>query len=148
MKPRHEDESPFNTPQEMLVRAGYLLCVAGFGAAIVLTVLGTMLQDLRLLGAGLVSLAAAAMLREGLHRGGHFERADLGFREFIGRGRPRADEREPDEVEALMNLLRECEILERQRGSPGFDPWQLLAVRHDIREIVEKHPTLQRLVRL
>ena len=130
----------------MLARAGYLLCVAGFGAAIVLTALGTMLRDLQMLGSGLVSLAAAGVLREWLHRGGHFERADTLFREFLGRGK--AEESAPAEFTTLMNLLQEHDKLERQRGSPGFDPWQLLAVRHDIREIVEKHPGLQRLVQL
>jgi len=48
-------------------------------------------------------------------------------------------------VEQLVDLLQQWEELEHGRGSPGFDPWAVQAVRHDIRAVVEADPTLERL---
>ena len=45
--------------------------------------------------------------------------------------------RDDRRITELVRLLQLWEQLEHKRGLPGFDPWAVHAVRHDIREMVE-----------
>jgi hypothetical protein len=135
-------ESPFNTPREMLVRATFVVCLASLAAGILLTLAGAIGRDLRLLALGIVTLALAGVTREWLGHERRFEAASSVLDTMIY-GETR---RESPEMAEFNQLLREWDELERKRGSPDFDPWAIQAVRHDIRVLVEKDPTLERFV--
>ena len=141
MKPRWDDE--FNSPYEMLVRLTFLVCLASLTAGILVTLAGAATRNFRLLGAGLALLTIAGLTRAWLGREGRFEEANSAFDGVANAGAP------PDEarVAELVRLLQEWEALERKRGSPGFDPWAIQAVRHDIRSMVEEDPALEGLFR-
>jgi hypothetical protein len=140
MKPRW-DQSEFNTPQEMLVRAAYLVCLAAFTSGILLMLAGAVAHERRLLGLGAAALAVALVTRELLRRGGHLNGAETALN-AIARTEPPLD---VARVAELVRLLREWEQMERKRGSADFDPWVVQALRHDIRMMVEKDPELDRL---
>ena len=88
---------------------------------------------------GLVLGAGAA--RGWLQSSGGLEAAGDSWREFLG-----GEQLTPEAVE-LMRLVRECEALERLRGTRRFDPWAVQALRHDMRELVAKDPSLERFIR-
>jgi hypothetical protein len=46
-------------------------------------------------------------------------------------------------VDELVRLLRQWDEMEARRGSPGFDPWALQSIRHDIRAMIETDPALE-----
>jgi hypothetical protein len=142
MKPLRDDNE-FNSPREMLIRATFLLCLATFPGGILITLAGAATHDPRLLAVGILLLMTAALLRAWLRGQGRFEAADAALHEITQTGTP------PDfaRVAELVRLLREWEALERHRGSPGFDPWALQAIRHDIRVMVEEDPALEGLFR-
>lgn len=137
MKPRWDD-SEFNSPHEMLVRATFLVCLAAFTSGFLLVLAGAASHQLRLVGWGAALLAVAALTRSWLGTQGRFERAEAALQDITRAGPPMDAAR----VAELVRLLREWENLEGQRGSPGFDPWAVQAVRHDIRAMVEKDPAL------
>jgi hypothetical protein len=136
---KRDDE--FNTPAEMLVRLLFLLCLVTFTAGILLVVAGVYSHQRGLAAWGLASLAVSGLLREGLSRNGHFDSAKKSL-DAIAVVEPPADQAH---LARLAVLLREWEALERRRGSADFDPWQLQALRNDIRQIVENDPALERL---
>ena len=133
------DDNPFNTPEEMLIRAAYLMWVAGFAMGIVLVLLGAMVHDLRILAGGFGALVLATLGRAWLKHKGQFSRADMALNEFVQPGAA-AD---AAKVAELVRLLRQWDDMERKRGSPAFDPWTLQAIRHDIREMVDADPALE-----
>ena len=140
MKPRW-DESELNTPQEMLVRASYLACLALFTGGILAALAGAASHNPWLALAGLAAVAVAGLSRGWLRRHGHFETAEAAFN-AVARMEPPLD---VARVTELIRLLREWEEAERKRGSPDFDPWAVQSLRHDIRAMVEKDPALDRL---
>lgn len=46
----------------------------------------------------------------------------------------------PDEPTGLDALLERRAALEQRRGKPGFDPWEVQAVRREINAYVREHP--------
>lgn len=142
MKPRW-DENEFNTPEEMLVRTTFLVCLAAFTAGVVLLLAGAVSHEIRLVAAGVLSLVVSALTRSWLKRTGKFEEAEQVF------DRAALTEESPHDarITELIRLLQLWETLEHKRGSPGFDPWAVQAVRHDIREMVEADPALETLFR-
>jgi hypothetical protein len=46
----------------------------------------------------------------------------------------------PDDEDGLEALLSRREALEQRRGTPGFDPWAVQAVRREISDYVKAHP--------
>ena len=138
MKPRWDD-SEFNTPQEMLVRATFLVCLASFTSGFLLVLAGAASHQLRLMGWGAALLTVAALTRSWLSAQGRFERAEAAL-QHLAHAEPPMD---AARVAELVRLLRQWEVLERQRGSAGFDPWAVQAVRHDIRAMVEQDPALE-----
>jgi hypothetical protein len=46
----------------------------------------------------------------------------------------------PDDEDGLYALLSRREALEQRRGTPGFDPWEVQAVRREINDYVKAHP--------
>ena len=123
------------------MRTCYLLSVGGLGVGMVLILLGAVFGDFRLLAGGIVALTVAGGAREWLQSRGRFESAEDALHGFLG-GEPLS----PEAVE-LMRLARECQALERLRGTRRFDPWAVQALRHDMRELVAKDPSLERFLR-
>jgi hypothetical protein len=142
MKPRWDDDE-FNTPEEMLVRATFLVCLAAFSAGIILTLAGAFVGDLRIVAVGSGLLGIAALARSWLQRRGKFEPAEVAWDEVAQFDPP------PDaaHVSELVRLLRQWDEMESKRGSPAFDPWELQSLRHDIRAMVETDPALEGLFR-
>jgi hypothetical protein len=140
MKPR-PDDNEFNTPEEMMVRATFLICLAAFTAGIVLLLAGAFAHEIRLVAAGALSLVISALTRSWLRRNGGFEEAEQTFESAVQVAPSPHDAR----IAELVRLLQLWEELEKKRGSPGFDPWAVHAVRLDIREMVEADPALDKL---
>jgi hypothetical protein len=143
MKPR-PDDNEFNTPEEMMVRATFLICLASFTAGIVLLLAGAFAHEIRLVAAGALSLVISALTRSWLKRNGGFEgveQAEQTFENAVQAAQSPHDAR----IAELVRLLQLWEELEKKRGSPGFDPWAVHAVRLDIRQMVEADPALDRL---
>ena len=142
MKPRRDDNE-FNTPEEMLVRATFLVCLAAFTVGVISLLAGAVSHEIRLVAAGVLSLVLSALTRSWLKRNGKFEEAEQVFDCAVQTEESPHDAR----ITELIRLLQLWEKLEHKRGSPGFDPWAVQAVRHDIREMVEADPALEGLFR-
>lgn len=142
MKPRW-DPNEFNTPQEMLVRAMFLISLAALAAGILLTLGGLAARELRLVVLGAVALGIGVLARTWLRRQGKWEQAEAAW-QGLAEAAPPMD---ATHVSELIRLLREWETLEGRRGLPDFDPWALQAARHDIRALVEGDPALEGLFR-
>ena len=69
MKPQWDDNE-FNTPEEMLVRATYVVCLAAFTVGIILLVAGAVGHEIRVVAAGVLSLVVSALTRSWLKRAG------------------------------------------------------------------------------
>jgi hypothetical protein len=137
------DESEFNTPQEMLLRASFAICLAAFAAGILLILGGMATRSLPLLGFGLGALALAGLVREWLRRNDHLSHVQRVIEEIAAEAPPL----DPARTAQLAKLLTEWEAMEAKRGSPEFDPWALQALRNDIRNAVERDPALESLFR-
>jgi predicted membrane chloride channel (bestrophin family) len=142
MKPRR-DENEFNAPEEMVVRITFLLCLIAFTAGVILTLVGAVAHEFRLVAAGVISLVLAATTRSWLKRNGAFEEVE----QVVDRAARSEVSPHDARIAELVRLLQLWEQLENKRGSPAFDPWAVQAVRHDIREMVEADPALERLFR-
>jgi hypothetical protein len=140
MRSRSNDNE-FNTPEEMLVRATFLVCLAAFTAGILLMLAGAAMHDLRLVGAGGLSLAIAGFTRGWLRRRGKLDDAGGTLHQFAEAGVPSDAAR----VAELVRLLRKWDQLESRRGSPAFDPWAVQDIRHYIRAMIETDPALENL---
>ena len=137
----HRDDNEFNTPEEMLERVAFLVCLGGFTAGILLMLAGAAAHELRLVGVGALLLAIAAWTRSWLRQRGKFQITEGTLHEFVEPGATA----EAARVAELVRLLRKWDELESKRGSPGFDPWAVQVVRHDIRMMVETDPALENL---
>ena len=140
---RFDDQSEFNTPQEMLLRASFALCLATFAAGILLILGGMVTRSLPLLGFGLSALALAGVVREWLRRNDRLSSVQSVIEEIAAESPPL----DPVGTAELAKLLTEWEAMEAKRGSPEFDPWALQALRNDIRRTVERDPALETLFR-
>lgn len=135
---RHREDRDFNSPQEILVRATFLLCLVSFAAGVLVAVAGAVARDVRGVLGGFALLAISWGARTWLKRRRAFESASAAWQD-LAQEDPRPDE---THVAELVRLLGQWDALESRRGSPGFDPWALQAVRHDIRAMVEEDPAL------
>ena len=142
MKPRW-DEDEYNTPEEMLVRITFLVCLATFTAGTLVTLAGAITHEPRLVILGVALLSVAGLTHTWLRRHGRWDQADAALHEIAQPG-PHTD---AAKIAELVRLLQQWEKLESRRGSPGFDPWALQAVRHDIRVMVDGDPVLEGLFR-
>jgi len=131
----------FNPPAVMLSRAVFLAVLAGFSAGVLLTIAGVVTAEARLALAGIGTLVLAGASRAWLQRRGEFEPAERALDEMVACVPP------PDEARGreLLALLERREALEQKRGSADFDPWELQALRNDIRRVVASDPALERL---
>jgi hypothetical protein len=135
---RSRSESEFNSPEEMLARVAYLLWVASLPAGVLLLLAGVIAKNYFLLIGGVAALAACWLLRDWLRRRERFEPAA----QVLDRVSRLAAQAEETCVARLVVLLREWEALEERRGTAGFDPWAIQAVRNDIAAVIEQDPAL------
>ncbi len=82
----------------------------------------------------LVFFAAMMAGHNWLKRGNKLAACDRALDEMF-RGEPSSDDED-----ALEALLSRREALEQKRGTPGFDPWEVQAVRREISAYVKTHP--------
>jgi len=127
-------DSRFNTPAEMLVRlvfaARYFLFFAGAFFSASALHQGSLYVALE----ALVFFAAMFAGHRWLKRGNKLVECNRAM-EVMFRG-----DATPDDEDGLAALLSRREALERRRGQPGFDPWEVQAVRREINDYVRAHP--------
>lgn len=130
-----------NPPSVMRARLGLVFAVATGLGAVGLIVGATWMHHfwLSLAGMGGFLLALGAWL---FLRSRAAPEKDEAWAEFLSGPVPAGD---PEKIGRLVDLLRTWDSLEHRRGSADFDPWELQAVRHDIREAVAEDPELERL---
>jgi hypothetical protein len=131
MRPR---DSRFNTPAEMLVRlvfaARYFLFFAGAFFSASALHHGSVQDAVK----ALVMFAAMVAGHRWLKRGNKIAGCDRAL-DAMFRG-----DTTPDDEDGLYALLNRREALEQRRGTPGFDPWEVQAVRREINDYVKAHP--------
>jgi hypothetical protein len=137
------DDDGFNTPAEMLARFAYLVWLASLPAGILLTLAGLLAARWPLALGGIAALTIGWCVRDWLRRGERFAAAAAAL-DAVPEIGARAEE---TRLERLVVLLREWDALEQRRGTPGFDPWAVQAVRNDILAVVEDDPALISLFR-
>lgn len=129
MRPR---DTRLNTPSEMLVRFVYASRFLCFFAGIFFVVSaihhGSALDALR----ACVLFTAMIAGHVWLKRSGKLAECDRALSEMFEEGAHGGDE--------LDTLLSRREELESRRGTPGFDPWEVQAVRREISDYVKTHP--------
>ncbi len=142
---RHErrDDREFNSPEEMVARLGYLLCLAMFPAGVLLVIAGVLSHRWLLLLGGVTALAAGWLMREGLRKRERLEPAARALDAVPKMGSAAEETR----LARLVVLLREWDALEQRRGTAAFDPWAVQAVRNDIVAVIEQDPALLSLFR-
>ena len=127
----------FNTPAEMAARAAYvakgLLGLLG----VVQSLGATLAHDVAGLLWAALFLAVAMLLHAWLVRSGRLA-ACRDSLDSIGAAEPPLPEGE-DSL-GFAALLAARNQLEAKRGTPDFDPWDLSAVRHQIRAYLDAHP--------
>ncbi len=138
VKAMRSPDTGFNTPAEMWARLVFVSRYLFFLGGLVLS--ASALLD----GSGTDALKAlvffAAMIagHQWLKSRGKLADCERAFDAmFSGTGFP-------DEDDGLQNLLARRAALEEKRGTPGFDPWEVQAVRREISDYVRQHPELNR----
>lgn len=135
------DEPTFQVEGERATRAAQVIFLAGVIFGLVAIVAGMATGEgvetaLGLLGFGIAGLSRRWLQtrpdRQAVREAAEARRADGGV----------SDE---EDFDHFIELLREWDALERQRGSSDFDPWAVQAARRDIREAVAENPALERL---
>jgi len=129
MTPR---DNRFNTPAEMLVRLVFASRFIFFCVGLVLSLFafhhGSVIHALKALGFFAAMIAAHAWLKHG----GKLEECDRALDAMFSG--------EPYDEDGLDALLSRREALEEKRGTPGFDPWAVQALRREISDYVKTHP--------
>lgn len=138
MKPQWDDNE-FNTPEDMIVRMTFLICLAAFTAGIILSLAGAATGQLRLVAGGVAMLSISAISRSWLKSRGKLGRPQPVAEELRSAAPVMATAR----VDELVQLLRHWEEMEGKRGSPRFDPWALQSIRREIRVMIESDPALE-----
>ncbi len=127
-------DTRLNTPAEMLVRfvfaARFILFFCGLLALVFSVRDGSVIGGLQALL--LFGLAIAG--HRWLKARGKLEECDRAFETMM------SGEVTPDEPTGLEALLERRAALEQRRGQPGFDPWEVQAVRREINAYVREHP--------
>lgn len=129
MRPR---DTRLNTPSEMLVRFVYASRFICFFVG--LFFVASALHHDSALDALRACVLFTAMLAGHLwlKRSGKLDECDRALAAMFEEGAENGDE--------LDKLLYRRAELESRRGTPGFDPWEVQAVRREISDYVRTHP--------
>jgi hypothetical protein len=136
------DKWAFNTPAAAIRRMAYLACILGVAFAPVALLIGVMAGRREMGFLGLFVLFVAGICRAWLHQRGTFDAVASELDEMTGSVNMAASS---TKVAELVELLLRWDALERQRGSPEFDPWAVQSLRREIREVIEANPSLENL---
>jgi hypothetical protein len=142
MRSAREDE--FNTPEEMLRRAAFLIYLGGLTAGLVVAGVAWVARNGALEIAGGLSFLAGVGAREWLRLNGGLAGPADALEKAIAAEPPA----EPVSCARLVELLQEWNALEQRRGSSDFDPWALQATRNEIHALIAADPALDRLFRV
>jgi hypothetical protein len=131
MRPR---DTRLNTPAEMLVRlvfaARYICFFAGAFFSASALHYGSAYDALKALALFALMVAGHVWLK----RGDKLAECDRALDAMFH------GDTTPDDEDGLYALLNRREALEQRRGTPGFDPWEVQAVRREISDYVKTHP--------
>jgi hypothetical protein len=131
MPPR---DNQFNTPAEMLVRFVYASRFFFFLISLICGVSALRTGLLHDAVKTVVFLIAMIACHQWLKRRGKLDECDRSLERMFGGGVSSNDE------DGLESLLQRRAALEEKRGTPGFDPWAVQAVRREINDYVRLHP--------
>ena len=101
-----------------------------------LMIVGLLVRDVALVRASLGAMLVAAVIFGWLRREGRLELAMQAIDSFDQVGSPA--EAPPD----FTRLVRAWDDLSVKRGTPDFDPWQLLSLRRQIEARTKDNPKL------
>jgi hypothetical protein len=121
----------FNSPACILARLAYVLHLGSFFGGLAAAVGSAQRREPTALALAALLLLIALVLRHYLVRSGWYARCRDSFA-CMGQN---------DQDPRLGRLIEERSALERKRGTPGFDPWALLAVQHQIDAHERAHPS-------
>jgi hypothetical protein len=130
-----------NPRAEVWARICFLTCLIGFAVGPLLIAAGGLHLRADYALAGVLVTTAAGGIRATLRRRGYWEEASNAFDSMMNEVPAESGAR----VEHLFKLIEQWDALEAKRGSPGFDPWELQAVRHDIQVAVNNDPGLAKI---
>lgn len=133
------DQDEYTTPDDIGVRVIVLVRLAAAAGGMVLLIVGASLHEFRLVAAGALLLVLSGLPGPQRRKGGGETEPQSQVDEAI------AGTRTEVRIGELVQLLQRWQQLEHERGTPRFDPWEVQAVRHDIRELVDADPALERL---
>ncbi len=139
------DPLPLNSPAAMFARAVYLALVALSAAVIALAFVGAVTRDLRCGVAAIAAAVLAWLARDWLRHGDKLAAVSRCLEEWDHGETPAGSLFEDEPMGRLVSLLRDWDAAERQRGQPGFDPWELQSLRREIQSEIEHDPALSRL---
>lgn len=127
----------FNPPAQMLERLAFAAHL-GFAICGVALAVGACVDGRADLGVGaLLAFSTAFALRVFLRRRNAFEACRDSFDAVFEGEVPGGPGRDDPRLEALLDRRA---AIESQRGSRSFDPWELLALQHDIEAHLREHP--------
>lgn len=131
-------DTRLNTLDEMLVRFVFAVRLFLFFGGLIALVFAVSERSLWALwqAVGLFSLMIAG--HRWLKARGKLEECERAFE-----GMMRAEDVTDDAI-GLEALLERRAVLEQRRGQPGFDPWEVQAVRREINAYMREHPEAKR----
>jgi hypothetical protein len=142
--PEDSNDSNTSCSDRVLERLLLLVFVISFIGGVGFVGVGLLGAQFSQVVMGAMGGAIAWMSREWLCQRGRFDDLVASFYPMILA--PARNEEVGDRPLArLAALLRELDEVERHRGSPGFDPWAVQALRNDIHAMIERDPSLARL---
>jgi chloramphenicol 3-O-phosphotransferase len=129
MRPR---DTRLNTPAEMWVRLVFASRYFFFSIALFLGALAVHHGSLYEAVKAVVFLAAMIAAHVWLKQRGKLEECDRALEAMFS-----GEAGDEDDLEVLLNRRA---ALEEKRGTPGFDPWAVQAVRREINAYLRTHP--------
>jgi hypothetical protein len=140
----HPSVSPFNAPSVMKARALFVLQFVAMIGCLACAEAALAEQAWRLLVPSALCLAVMVSIRFVLKRSGQWKACVNGLNHAYTRSEPMPGDEEG--FMRLTHLIDRRDDMESRRGSPGFDPWALQEVRHEINELVKAKPSLAELL--
>ena len=126
-------DTQLNTPAEMFVRLVYVARFLFFLISLICGVFTLSRGSLHDVGKLAVFLAAMITCHLWLKRRGKLDACDRALEAMFN------DTHMPADAD-LDALLERRQALEEKRGTPGFDPWAMQAVRREISDYLRLHP--------
>jgi len=130
----HPHDNRFNSPGEMLTRLVFAAHLGFALAGVIFFVISFHEEPLRYALMAMICFTLALTGRIWLERDGRFQACERSLDAMF------AGETDPEPDDELGVLISRREALEQQRGTVGFDPWEVQVVRREIMAYVREHP--------